>query len=79
MKNKTILPDEGFDSMHVVVGKDAEVGNVRMNVKCKPKGNDGKRSHRVMIECLCGREIPFGRMHQHFQKCTGHRRYNDEV
>lgn len=36
----------------------------------KAKGFNFK--HRVMIKCeLCGKEIPFGRWHQHYPACCG--------
>jgi hypothetical protein len=67
MKNKSILPDEGFAARNVVISDDGLV----MPVSCKPKPKPGEWwGHRVMVHCGCNREIPFGRMGQHWPKCT---------
>jgi hypothetical protein len=65
MKHKSILPDEGFATRDV----DITGNGMIMPVYCKPKGKGSK--HRVFVICDCGRDIPFGRMGQHFPKCKG--------
>lgn len=70
MKRKSVLPDEGFPAMPVNIAQSDEEPVIRM-VSCKPKPGPTERwGHRVMVHCGCGREIPFGRMNQHYPKCT---------
>lgn len=64
MKHKTILPDEGFGKRVIRLTDDLERLFI---VSCKPKDKGSK--HRLMVHCDCAREIPFGRMHQHYLKC----------
>jgi hypothetical protein len=59
MKSKTILPDEGFGPRDIEMSP-----GLTFPVYCNPK-TDG--SHRVMVKCSCGKDIPFGRMGQHYR------------
>lgn len=70
MKNKSILPDEGFAPRLVnIMASDWESEGMRFEVYCKPKPAPGIRwGHRVMVICECGKHIPFGRMNQHYRK-----------
>jgi hypothetical protein len=62
MQAKSKLPDEGFDTKLVQLTPGKWFG-----VYCKPKPAPGVRwGHRVMVRCPCGRDIPFGRMTQHW-------------
>jgi hypothetical protein len=45
-----------------VLGKTVGVWNVHII-----KGVKGRKRHRIMLECLCGKLVPFGRINQH--KC----------
>jgi hypothetical protein len=44
-------------------------------------GNPGKKSsaHRIMVQCPCGREVPFGRMHQHGPACKKFQLYIESL
>jgi hypothetical protein len=72
MKATSILPDEGFPPRHVEITEDTKMS---FRVYCKPKPKPGQRwGHRIMVECTCGKDVPFGRMSQHFGKtitCKG--------
>lgn len=59
MKHKSILPDEGFDSIIIEL-----TPGLFFPVFCTPA--DGGR-HRVKVRCSCGHDIPFGRMGQHYK------------
>jgi hypothetical protein len=63
MKVQTVLPDDGFEPRSIVLRDDLPP----FMVYCKPKPLPGVRwGHRVMVKCTCGRDIPFGRMCQHY-------------
>lgn len=34
----------------------------------------GRSKHRLFVVCACGRNIPFGRIHQHSKACKAFRR-----
>ncbi len=36
----------------------------------KPQGHKSSK-HRIFAVCVCGREIPFGRINQHLPACKG--------
>ena len=70
MAGERKLPDEGFEPRVVNIGM-ADYGPVNMEVWCKPKPKEGEQwGHRVMVKCACGRDIPFGRMGQHWPTCS---------
>jgi hypothetical protein len=60
MKCATVLPDEGFGNRYIRL---SDTPGFSFYVYCKPKG---KGSHRLFVKCDCGRDIPFGRMGQHW-------------
>ena len=54
------LPAEGMP--------EREVQGVRVFVLPRREFRPGERkrsSHRIMARCVCGRVVPFGRLHQH--------------
>jgi len=65
MKCETVLPDEGFEMREVVLTAHGD----SFKVYCLAKDNPERKSrisHRVFVVCACGKDIPFGRMGQHF-------------
>lgn len=70
MKQASVLPDEGFAPRLMPVGEYRDGAVLSMVVSCKPKPQPGVRwGHRVMVHCDCGKQVPFGRMNQHFPVC----------
>lgn len=66
MKHTSVLPDEGFEAREVELTYDGD----KFMVMCLPKSQQvGHWGHRVMVLCECNRQIPFGRMGQHYEKC----------
>jgi hypothetical protein len=78
MQAKSKLPDEGFEPRYLELTE-----GLWFPVSCKPKPALGVRwGHRVMVKCGCGRDIPFGRMTQHYSEAecgAGVGRYWDEA
>jgi len=63
MKAVSVLPDEGFPPRPAYISDQLPA----FMIECKPKPAPGTRwGHRVMVRCTCGRDIPFGRMNQHW-------------
>lgn len=70
MGAKSRLPDEGFPPRPITLTNTGLV----FDVWCKPKPLPGVRwGHRVMVKCYCGKDIPFGRMCQHYPACPARR------
>ena len=42
-------------------------------------GGNKSSAHRIMVQCPCGREVPFGRMHQHGPTCKKFQLYIESL